>query len=202
MTDDRETVDVLPLLDEFRAMAQTGLNYAEDPYDEARYERMLDLVAEYYGETFALPPEEIRERLAGDLGEVTPKVAAIGVVFDAEDRVLAIERTDDLGWCPPGGKLDLGETPAEAAVREVREETCLEVEARELVGTYAIEPSGDFPHYSISHVYRCEVVGGEPTTTHESRQVRYLPVEEVPEWALEYHERAVLDALASRRTSE
>jgi hypothetical protein len=37
-------------------MAQTGLHYADDPYDEARYERMLGLVAEHYGETFAMPP--------------------------------------------------------------------------------------------------------------------------------------------------
>jgi len=160
MTDGEETVDVLLLLDELRAMAQTGLNYAEDPYEEQRYERMLELVAEYYGETFALPPEEARERLAGDFGEITPKIAAIAAVFDDEDRVLVIERTDGLGWCPPGGKLDLGETPAEAAEREVREETGIEVEARELVDTYAVEPPGDFPHYSISHVYRCERVGG------------------------------------------
>jgi hypothetical protein len=39
MTDSGETVDVLPLLDELRAMAQTGLNYADNPYEEARCER-------------------------------------------------------------------------------------------------------------------------------------------------------------------
>lgn len=194
-----ETVDLLPLLDELRAMAQTGLSYADDPYEEQRYERILELVAEYYGETFALPPEEVRDRLAGDLGEITPKIAAIGAVFDEEDRVLVIERTDDLGWCPPGGKLDLGETPGEAAEREVREETGVEVQVRELVDTYAVEPPGDFPHYSISHVYRCERVGGEPTTTYESRQTKYLPVEDVPEWALDYYGGAVHDALALHR---
>jgi len=57
VTDD-ETVDLLPLLDEFHAMGKTGLSYAEDPYDEERYERMLELVAEHYGETFSLPPAE------------------------------------------------------------------------------------------------------------------------------------------------
>jgi ADP-ribose pyrophosphatase YjhB (NUDIX family) len=199
VTEDEATVDVLPLLDELRAMAQTGLNYAEDPYDEERYERMLELVAEYYAETFSLPPPEVRERLAGELGEVTPKIAAIAAVFDADDRLLVIERTDGLGWCPPGGKLDLGETPAEAAEREVREETGVEVEASELVDTYAVDPPGDFPHHSISHVYLCERVGGEPTTTRESRQTRYLPAEAVPEWALDYHRDAVEDALALRR---
>jgi ADP-ribose pyrophosphatase YjhB (NUDIX family) len=199
MTDSGETVDVLPLLDELRAMAQTGLNYADNPYEEARYERMLELVAESYGETFALPPGEVRERLAGELGEVTPKIAAIAAVFDDEDRLLVIERTDGLGWSPPGGQLDVDETPAEAAEREVREETGVEVEARELVDTYAVEPPGEFPHYSISHVHLCERVGGEPTTTYESRQTRYLPVEEVPEWALDYYSEAVQEALTLHR---
>jgi len=198
MTDEREVVDILPLLDEVRSMAQTGLYYAEDPYDEARYERLLDLVADYYGETFAIPPEEVRERLADDLGEVTPRVAAIALVFDDEGRVLVIERTDGLGWCPPGGKLDVGETPGEAAVREVREETGIEVEARELVDAYAVEPPGEFPHHSISHVYLCERVGGEPTTTHEARRVEYRPVEDVPEWALDYYREAISDAHALR----
>ena len=198
MTDD-ETVDLLPLLDEFRAMAQTGLYHAEDPYDEKRYERMLELVAEHYGETFSLPPAEVRERLAGDLGEITPKIAAIALLFDDDGRVLVIERTDGLGWAPPGGKLDLGETPAEAAEREAREETGLEVRARELVGTYAVEPPGDFPHHSVSHVYRCEAVGGEITGSHEARQVRYLPVDDVPEWALDYYEQAIRDARGGHR---
>ena len=198
MTDD-ETVDFLPLLDEVRAMAQTGLNYAEDPYDEARYDRMLDLVAEYYGETFAMHPEEVREQLEGDLGEITPKIAAIALVFDDEDQLLVIERTDDLGWCPPGGKLDLGETPTEAPEREVREETGIEVEARELVDTYAVEPPGDFPHYSISHVYLCDRVGGEATTTHEARRVEYRPVEAVSDWALDYYREAVRDAREFRQ---
>lgn len=107
MTESEETIDLLPLLDELRAMAQTGLHYADDPYDEERYERILELVAEYYGETFVLPPEEIRERLAGELGEITPKVASLAAVFDEEERLLVIERSDGTGWGFQGGSSTL-----------------------------------------------------------------------------------------------
>ncbi|MFB6219233.1 MAG: NUDIX hydrolase N-terminal domain-containing protein [Halobacteriaceae archaeon] len=65
-------MDALALLDELRAMAQTGLNYADDPYDRARYERILELVETHYGETLDLPPAAVRERLADELGQVTP----------------------------------------------------------------------------------------------------------------------------------
>lgn len=47
------SVEILSLLDELRAMAQTGLAYADDPYDEERYNRMLELVEEYYGKTLS-----------------------------------------------------------------------------------------------------------------------------------------------------
>lgn len=202
MSDPRETVDPLPLLDELRVMAQTGLYYADDPHDEERYERMLELVTEYYGTVFELPPEDVRDRLADELGEVTPKVAAIAGVFDDEGRPLVMERSDSGRWCLPGGKLDVGESPAEAAVREVREETGVEVEATELVDAYAVEPPSQHPHHSVVCLYRCDAVGGDPTTTDEADTVEYRRPDDVPEWSAPYYpERLLPDALASHRAA-
>lgn len=97
MPDSEDTVDPLPLLDELRAMAQTGLHFADNPYERERYERMLALVSEYYGRTFEKPPEQVRDSLADHLGEQTPKVAAFAAVFDDDGRVIVIERSDGLG---------------------------------------------------------------------------------------------------------
>lgn len=81
-------MDLLPLLDELRIHAQNGLRYADDPYDEHRYGRILALVAESYGGAIELPPEEARERLRRDLGHVTLNVGGDAVVFDEEGRPL------------------------------------------------------------------------------------------------------------------
>jgi len=199
MPDSEDTVDPLPLLDELRAMAQTGLHFADNPYERERYERMLALVSEYYGRTFEKPPEQVRDSLADHLGEQTPKVAAFAAVFDDDRRILVIERSDGLGWGTPAGKLDMGETPARAAERETREETGVEVEAVELVDTYAVEPPKPWPAHSIAHLYLCRRVGGEVTTTHESDRTEYRFPDDVPEWATEYYPEMVADALAAHR---
>ena len=93
MTDD--SVDVLPLLDELRVIGQSGLMDADSPYDRERNERLLELASEYYGRTIELPPEEIRERLAADLGYATAKVSAGAAIFDDDGRILLVKRTSD-----------------------------------------------------------------------------------------------------------
>ena len=88
-------------------MANTGLNFADDPDDEERYERIIALVEQYYGEALDRPPEDVRDTIARELGQVTPKVAAEAVVFDDEGRVLLVKRSGDGRWCLPRGALDV-----------------------------------------------------------------------------------------------
>lgn len=64
---------MLVLLDELRILATIGLRYADNPYNEQRYERILELVSEWYGRSVDLPATEVRERFAAELGYVTPK---------------------------------------------------------------------------------------------------------------------------------
>ncbi|MEJ7630816.1 MAG: NUDIX domain-containing protein, partial [Nocardioidaceae bacterium] len=64
-------------------------------------------------------------------------VAVTAVVLDDARRVLMIQRTDNDLWAIPGGAQEVGETSTEAAVREVREETGLNVEVNGLVGIYS-----------------------------------------------------------------
>lgn len=185
--------DLLVLLDELRIMAQVGLEHVSDPYDEERYERVLELVSQWYGRSFDLPPREVRERFADDVGYVTPKLSADAAVFDAEGRILLQRRADDGTWCLPGGYLDPNESPSEAAVREAREETGLVVEPTELVEIYT-RKAGEFgPHGLVRHVYLCDVTGGELEVSHEGLDVRYRSIDGVPEWHMD-HERVARDA--------
>jgi 8-oxo-dGTP diphosphatase len=63
--------------------------------------------------------------------------AAAAIIQDDEGRVLLIRRGDGRGWSLPGGMMEPGERIAEAVVREVWEETGLEVEPVRLVGVYS-----------------------------------------------------------------
>lgn len=189
-------MNIEPLLDELRLLAGNGRRYAEDPWEEERWERVLDLVCEYYGETLDLPPEDVRERFAQEVGHVTTKVGA-EVVVPEEGRVLLIQRADDETWAMPGGWVESGESPAEAAVRETREETGLAIETVELVDVYNRRPGEYGLHGQVNIVFRGRVVGGEMNASHEALAVRYRAPEAVAEWHAD-HEARVNEALAMR----
>lgn len=125
-------MDVCALLDELRILAVNGLTYADDPYDQERYERILELVSEWYGRSVDLPPEELRTRFTEEAGHATPKVGADAAVFDDHGRVLLQLHADDDTWGLPSGYADPCESPLETAVREVREESGLVVEPSNL----------------------------------------------------------------------
>ena len=177
-------MDILPLLDELQTIARNGLNFTTDPFDRERYERLLSLAAEYYGRTFDLPPAEVRKRLGGELGYITPKVGAEAAIFDTEGRILLVKRSDDGLWCLPCGWVNPNESPEEAAIRETREETGLAVVSRQLVGVLTRKPNlGHGPHSAIAIIYLCEIVDGTPQPmSHEILEVRYWWTEDVPGW--------------------
>jgi ADP-ribose pyrophosphatase YjhB (NUDIX family) len=184
-------MDILPLLEELQALAQTGLNYTPNPYDRERYERLLALAAAYYGAALDLPPAEVRRRLGAELGYITPKVGAHAALFDAAGRILLVRRADDGKWCLPCGWVEPNESPEETVVREAREETGLEVEVGRLIGVYTRRAdSGYGPHSAIAIGYLCEVRGGRFTLSHEIREVGYFRIEDVTDWHEKHAEYA------------
>ena len=123
------------IADQLRAIGQTGLFYArreEDEYDIDRYERVLALAARLFALTDTRSAEEILAIYNGDIGVQTPKVAAYGALFDAQGRVLLMQRSDNRLWAMPGGMVEVGETAAQAAEREFWEETGVHVRAERL----------------------------------------------------------------------
>src|ERR1700744_1346371 len=84
-----------------------------------------------------------------------PIETVIGAVFRDDGRVLAIQRDGDGRWVPPGGVLELDETPAEGVTREVLEETGIKVRADQLTGVYKNMKLG-----VVTLAFRCSVIGG------------------------------------------
>lgn len=119
-------------------------------------------------------------------------VSVTGIVIRDDGRVLAIQRSDDNRWVPPGGVLELSETPAEGVAREVREETGVVVRAERLTGVYKNMIRG-----VVTLAFRCSVIGGQEQTTNEARQVAWLTVDEAERNMVEARAIRVTDALAS-----
>ncbi|MFC9088223.1 NUDIX hydrolase [Nocardiopsis dassonvillei] len=118
-------------------------------------------------------------------------VSVTGVVIRPEDgRVLVIKRADDGRWVPPGGVLELAETPEECAVREVREETGVEVKPVRLTGVYKNMKLG-----VVSLAFLCEPVGGEAQVTSEARVVTWMTIQEAVSAVPEARSVRITDAV-------
>ncbi|WP_303657569.1 NUDIX hydrolase N-terminal domain-containing protein [Haladaptatus caseinilyticus] len=187
-------MNLMRLLDELRILSQNGVKYAENPYDKQRYERILTLTNQYYGEALSLPPAEVRNRFAAELGHITPKVGAEAAIFNSAGDILLMQRVDDGTWCLPCGWVDPNESPADAAVRETKEETGLTVEVVKLIDVYYHAPSAEFgPHGRIDVLYYCSIVGGSLELSYEGDALEYWNIDDVPVWHKQ-HETYARDA--------
>lgn len=113
------------------------------------------------------------------------------------DRVLLTKRRDFAVWCVPGGALEDGETLAQAAVREAREETGLEIRLTGLVGTYSRPywPAGG----AHEVLFAAQSTGGTLlTSTDETTDAGYFGRDELPGPLLRWHYWRAIDALDGR----
>ena len=183
--------NLVGLLAEIRAIAQNGLNYVKDPYDEERYRRLLDLAAMEYAQLTGLPEAQLMDEFKKELGFVTPKIGVGGAVFSEDGKILLIRRHDDKRWSLPAGAAEVHETPEEGAIREIREETGLHVQVDALIGVFS-RLAGTFGQASsiYSIYYHCLPVGGELSTSRESLEVGFFDHRGVGDWHKDSGERA------------
>ncbi|MFI2713735.1 NUDIX hydrolase [Micromonospora sp. NPDC018662] len=126
-------------------------------------------------------------------------VAAVSVfVQDGQGRVLLIQRTDNHLWALPGGAQEFGEYIAEAAVRETREETGVEVEVTGIVGIYTnpshvVEYSDGEVRQQFSICLRARYVSGRPAPSDESSEVRWLAHDELSDLTIHPSMRLRID---------
>ncbi len=109
------------------------------------------------------------------------KVGAGGII-EQDGKILLVRRAQNPfknSWNLPAGYVENDESPAEAAVREVFEETGLQVEENGLVGVhfFADDPRGN----GILIVYQCAIVSGRVRETDEGLQIKYFAKQAIPE---------------------
>jgi 8-oxo-dGTP pyrophosphatase MutT (NUDIX family) len=111
--------------------------------------------------------------------------SATAVVLDERGRVLLGRRSDSGAWALPGGIVDPAEQPADAAVREVFEETGVVAVPELLIAVTVCEPfaypNGDQVQY-LDLLFRCRAVGGEARVNDaESVEVGWHALDSLPE---------------------
>ena len=134
----------------------------------------------------------IVEERVGRRGQLS--LATTAVAFDAEGRLLLVERRDNGLWALPGGIMQPGETVAEAVSREVQEETGFHVVPMHLIGVYSdpdllvAYPDGT-EHHPVVLCFRCEISGGSARTGDETLDVGFFALHDLPPLVPQHRQR-------------
>jgi len=147
------------------------------------HEEMLEILKNKHPETF----KPFRNPLP-----------AVDVIIEYSDGIVLIERKNPpLGWALPGGFIEYGERVEEAAVREAKEETNLEIELKYFLG-YFDAPERDPRFHTISFVFVAEGRGNLKAKD-DAREAKCFKIEEIPWDKLCFDHAKILQRYLKRR---
>jgi ADP-ribose pyrophosphatase YjhB (NUDIX family) len=162
--------DLLRWSESLAGVARTGLAFTQSLYERERFEEILriaaDIRAEVDGPSGAIlePDRQVKEWMdlvrPGVPGYATPKLAVGAAVGNDDGELLLIQRADSGVWLYPTGWCDVGYSAAEVVVKEVEEETGIEVEPMRLIAVLDGLRLGFTRIPLFSLVFSCKAVGG------------------------------------------
>jgi ADP-ribose pyrophosphatase YjhB (NUDIX family) len=170
--------DLLRWSEALSGIARTGLGFTDNLYERERFEEVLKVAADIgcaaaaslpglnAADSDELQSEARVEQWLGQVGDgvegyVTPKIAVGAVVGNEQGEILLVQRADSGVWLYPTGWADIGYSASEVAVKEVREETGIDVEPVRLIAVLDGLRLGfhRIPLYSL--VFHCRPMGGK-----------------------------------------
>ena len=157
------------------AIAQAGITYAENGFDQERYQELREISLQLMHE-FSQTEIPLIDSLFSHKKEYpTPKVDIRAVVFK-DDKLLMVREKIDGCWALPGGWADIGYTPGEVAVKETREEAGLEVKPVRILAILdkRCHPHPPEPFYVYKIFILCDIVGGNISVGVETSDVGFF----------------------------
>ena len=170
---------------ELQSLAQAGLTYGKDVYDKERYERIREISAEMIAYKSDISIEKVRNLFCNESGYQTPKIDTRAAIF-FNDKILLV-RENNGKWSLPGGWVDVNVSVGDNVVKEVKEESGLDVKVDKVI---AIQDRAkhNLPVYAygVCKVFaQCSVIGGSFEPNIETTEFRYFAEDDLPELATE-----------------
>ena len=170
---------------ELQSLAQAGLTYGKDIYDKERYERIRDISAEIVSNYTDIEIEKVKDLFCNEVGYQTPKLDTRAAIFE-EGKILLV-RENNGKWSLPGGWVDVIVSVKENTIKEVKEESGLDVSADKIIAVQD-RAKHNLPVYAygVCKVFvLCSVLGGQFVENIETTEFQYFGEFEIPELAEE-----------------
>lgn len=166
---------------ELQALAQTGLHYTKDVYDEERFQRIREISWQMLTQLNDQNYDEIKSLFITEEGYQTPKVDTRAVVWE-DDKILLVQEKDGR-WSLPGGWMDITETVSSNAEKELYEESGLVGNANRIIAIH-----DHHTHNQVNHIFtiikifvECSITGGEFQANSETIDMAFFKLENLPE---------------------
>jgi ADP-ribose pyrophosphatase YjhB (NUDIX family) len=171
--------------DKLRDHAALGLRFAANIYERDRWTQIQTLAMEMVSLATGDTPETLEPLRATVFSHATPFAVGDAAIIDDAGRMLLIQRADNQKWAMPGGAFEVGETPAQGAVREALEETGVYCEPVALAGVFDSRLHGSVSrHHMYQFVFLCRPLDTlplvQPSHSHEVSQTAWFAENELP----------------------
>jgi ADP-ribose pyrophosphatase YjhB (NUDIX family) len=196
---DLDAARLSQLADAIAVEAQNGTHWTKDRYDQERFARILQYASEILAGTLEQEPVAVARWYTDQPGTVTSKLGVSVAAFDADGRMLLIQRRDNERWAQPGGAVEYGELLAETARREAWEESGVTVEPTAILGIYEARRHGFQTIYHWQHVvFLATVTGGTTGPSDETFAAGFFTQEEASALPISPgHAEPIRDAFAA-----
>lgn len=166
---------------EIQSLAQIGLAYTKDSYDKERYERLREISAEMIEEKSGIKLEKVKELFCSEKGYPTPKIDTRAAIFKNNKILLVHEKNGT--WSLPGGWCDVLESVRSNTIKEVKEETGLNVKTEKIISVQdRNKHNKPIYAYGVCKIFvLCEVTGGTFVENIETTEIDYFSLEDIPD---------------------
>lgn len=171
------------IADEMRGMATIGKHFAHNIYEVERAHRIMELAAKIAAMADEQPPELVKQIFESEPWQrISPAVGVEAAVFNPQRELLLVQRRDNGNWGLPGGVAEIGQTFAEAALRELWEEAGMRGTVKRLLGVMDARLwDGRAKVHYVSLIFQIECHDLTPKPGVETADARYFGQHNLPQ---------------------
>ncbi len=170
---------ILAFIKKVQSISQIGLTYSTDPYAVDNYEELKRLSVKMLEEYTDIEPKSYD--LYVDFKYPTPQPAVRAMVIQ-DEKLLLVKEKDSKAWSLPGGWCDVGATPKQTAAKETEEESGYLVDVTKMLAIFDRHNYYQEPLYDVySMFFLANVIGGEARCNHETDEVGWFKIDDLPE---------------------